>query len=165
MPPTLTLVLARAQNGVIGVRGRIPWRIAADMKRFKAITLGKPVAMGRKTWDSLPRKPLPGRANIVITRDPAWRADGALGAASLEDAIAKAGAADDIAVIGGAEIYALALPCAHAIELTEVHADFDGDARMAPFGPQWREVAREDGATAEGLKYSFVRLERRPPSA
>jgi dihydrofolate reductase len=155
----IVLVLAMASNGIIGVRGAIPWRIAEDMKRFKAITLGKPVVMGRKTWDSLPRKPLPGRQNIVVTRDPAWRADGAVAVRSLDEALARE--APEISVIGGAEIYRAALPIADAVELTEVHADFDGDARLPPFDPRaWREVAREDHTTPEGLRYSFVRLER-----
>ncbi|HEX3673906.1 MAG TPA: dihydrofolate reductase [Rhizomicrobium sp.] len=159
MTARITLVLAVAQNGVIGMRGAIPWRIADDMKRFKALTMGKPIVMGRKTWDSLPRKPLPGRTNIVVTRDPNWRAEGAAVAHSLDEALARDD--EEIAVIGGAEIYRAALPRADVIELTEVHADFDGDAHMPPFDPaQWRETAREDHATPDGLRYSYVRLER-----
>ncbi len=155
----VVLVLAMADNGVIGAHGTIPWRIADDMKRFKAITMGKPIVMGRKTWDSLPKKPLPGRVNIVVTRDRGWHADGAVVAHSLDEALARGDA--EIAVIGGAEIYKAALPRADVIELTEVHADFDGDAHMPPFGPtQWREVAREDHATPEGLRFSYVTLEK-----
>jgi dihydrofolate reductase len=155
----IVLVLAMADNGVIGVRGAIPWRIADDMKRFKALTIGKPIVMGRKTWDSLPKKPLPGRTNIVITRDAAWHADGAVVAHSLDEALARD--ENEIAIIGGAEIYRAALPRADVIELTEVHADFDGDAHMPPFdSTQWRETAREDHATPDGLRYSYVRLER-----
>ncbi|MGH6871791.1 MAG: dihydrofolate reductase [Rhizomicrobium sp.] len=157
----IVLVLAMAANGVIGAHGGLPWRIADDLKHFKAVTLGKPVIMGRKTWDSLPRKPLPGRANIVVTRDRAWRAEGTVAAQSLDAALAAGGGAPEIAVIGGAEIFAIALPHAGAIELTEVHADFEGDARLPPFDPRvWRETSREDRATADGLRYSFVRLER-----
>jgi dihydrofolate reductase len=161
----IVLVLAMATNGVIGANGAIPWRIAGDMKRFKAITLGKPVVMGRKTWDSLPRKPLPGRTNIVVTRDAAWRADGAVVAHSLDEALTAAGDAPEIAIIGGAEIYKSILPRADAIELTEVHGDFAGDAHLPPFGSEWREVSREDHATPEGLRYNFVRLERNLPPA
>lgn len=159
----VSLVLARADNGVIGANNAIPWRIADDMKRFKAITMGKPIIMGRKTWDSFPKKPLPGRTNIVITRDVNWRADGAVVARSLDDALAKARSeqSGEIAVIGGAEIYRLALPHAHRVHLTEVHGDFTGDVTMPPFGPEWRETAREDHATPDGLRYSYVTLERR----
>src|ERR1700760_1041119 len=112
-----------AENGVIGKDGGIPWHISDDLKRFKALTLGKTVVMGRKTWDSLPRKPLPGRRNVVVTRRPDWQAEGAA-TASLSDALQMDG---DVMVIGGAEIYAAALPLATRIELTEVHRDFDGD--------------------------------------
>lgn len=159
----VSLVLARASNGVIGANNAIPWRIADDMKRFKAITMGKPIVMGRKTWDSFPKKPLPGRTNIVVTRDAHWRADGAVVVHSLDDALthARDERAEEIAVIGGAEIYRLALPLADLVHLTEVHGDFPGDVSMPPFGPEWRETAREDHATPEGLRYSYVTLERR----
>src|SRR5215472_7057643 len=101
----ITLILAIADNGVIGRNGAIPWRIGDDLKRFKRLTVGKPVVMGRKTWDSLPKKPLPERTNIVITRQPGWEAEGAIAASSLEDALAKAVQAAEVMVIGGAEIY------------------------------------------------------------
>ncbi|HEY2070244.1 MAG TPA: dihydrofolate reductase [Rhizomicrobium sp.] len=156
----IVLVLARASNGIIGAQGVIPWRIADDMKRFKALTLGKPIVMGRKTWNSLPKKPLPGRTNIVVTRDLNWKADGAVVAHSLDEAIAKAGDGD-IAIIGGAEIYREALPRADVIELTEVGRDFEGDTHVPPFDPaHWRETFREDHQTTEGLPFSFVTLER-----
>ena len=159
----VALVLARADNGVIGANDAIPWRIAEDMKRFKAITLGKPIIMGRKTWDSFPKKPLPGRTNIVVTRDANWHAGGAVVAHTLDDALARARSEqpDEIAIIGGAEIYRLALPQAQIIHLTEVHRSFAGDVTMPPFGPEWRETAREDHATPEGLRYSYVTLQRR----
>jgi dihydrofolate reductase len=159
---SVSLVLARADNGVIGANNAIPWRIADDMKRFKAITMGKPIVMGRKTWDSFPKKPLPGRTNIVITRDKNWRADGAVVAHSFDDALARARSEqpEEIAVIGGAEIYRLALPYADIIHLTQVHGDFMGDVTMPPFGPEWQEVAREDHVTSEGLRYSYVTLRR-----
>jgi dihydrofolate reductase len=159
MSARISLVLAMADNGVIGAQGALPWRIADDMKRFKALTMGKPIVMGRKTWDSLPRKPLPGRTNIVVTRDTAWHADGAVVVHSLDEALARD--AEEIAIIGGAEIYKAALPRADIVHLTQVHADFDGDAHMPVFdAAQWREIAREDHATPEDLRYSYVTLEK-----
>ena len=156
----ITLVLAMAENGVIGREGAIPWRIADDMKRFKALTLGKPVAMGRKTWDSLPRKPLPGRVNIVVTRQADWAADGAIKASSFDDALKKAGNAAEVMVIGGGEIYREALSRADRIELTQVHRAFDGDARFEFDKNGWREIARETRTTPDGLAYSYVTLVR-----
>lgn len=151
---SITLILARAENGVIGMNGAIPWHIADDLKRFKALTLGKSVVMGRKTWDSMPRRPLPGRRNIVVTRDADWRADGA-DSMALDAALAQ----PDIFVIGGAEIYRAALARADRIELTEVHRVFEGDARFDFDWEGWREIAREDHATPEGLRYSYVTLD------
>lgn len=163
----ITLVVAAAENGVIGNNGAIPWRISDDLKRFKALTMGYPIVMGRKTWDSLPKKPLPGRINIVVTRQPGWSAEGAVTAHSLEDAIAqareKAGEADEIFVIGGAEIYAAAMKLATCIELTEIHAEFDGDAVLPPLEGEWDETEREGHQTEDGLYYSFVTLERVTP--
>src|ERR1700744_2377087 len=121
----ITLILAMADNGVIGKDGAIPWRISDDLKRFKQLTIGKPVVMGRKTWDSLPKKPLPERANIVVTRQPGWQADGAVTASSLDDALAKAAQAAEVMVIGGAEIYRAALANAQRIELTGVNRSFE----------------------------------------
>ncbi|HXC53689.1 MAG TPA: dihydrofolate reductase [Rhizomicrobium sp.] len=163
MSPVLVLVLAVADNGVIGDRGGIPWRIADDLKRFKALTLGKPLIVGRKTWDSFPKKPLPGRTNIVVTRDAAWQAAGAVVAHSLDEALARAGAENpsEIVIAGGAEIYRAALPLAGRVELTEVHANASGDTHFPPFDRKvWRETAREDHAAAEGLGYSYVTLVR-----
>ena len=124
----IVLVVAVAENGVIGQGGKIPWHISEDLKRFKALTMGHTVVMGRKTWDSLPRKPLPGRANVVVTRQKDWNAEGAITAASLGEAIA--GTSGTVMVIGGGEIYAAALPMATRVELTEVHQGFDGDAKF-----------------------------------
>ncbi len=160
----ISLVLARARNGVIGNRGAIPWRLAEDMRRFRALTLGKPVIMGRKTWDSLPKKPLPGRTNIVVTRDRAFAAEGAVVVHDMGEALARADGENpsEIAVIGGAEIYAAALPLASRVHLTEVDADFEGNAVMPPFDlSAWRETGREAHQTPEGLRYAFVTLERR----
>ncbi len=153
----ITFYLARASNGVIGRDGRLPWRIPADLKRFKALTMGKPMVMGRKTFESFPN-PLPGRRHIVLTRGN-WTGQGAEVAHSVDEALAMAG--EDVAVIGGAEIYALLLPHADRIELTEVHAEPDGDATVPTFDG-WAETARENHP-AEGDRpaYSFVTLTRR----
>jgi dihydrofolate reductase len=156
----ITLILAMADNGVIGRNGAIPWRIGDDLKRFKQLTTGKPVVMGRKTWDSLPKKPLADRINIVVTRQPGWNAEGAIVASSLDDAVAKAAQAAEVMVIGGAEIYRVALPRAQRIELTEVHRPFEGDARFSFDRDAWREVAREEHATQDGLPFSYVTLTR-----
>ena len=144
---------------MIGVDGQLPWRLPADLRRFKAQTMGKPMIMGRKTFESFP-SPLPGRRHIVLTRDPSWRREGAEIATSVEDALALAGE-DDIAVIGGAEIFALFLPLADRIELTQVHISPDGDAIVPPFGPEWCEMAREEHpADGDRPAHSFVTLER-----
>jgi dihydrofolate reductase len=162
----LVLVVARAKNGVIGKDGALPWHLPEDLKRFKRMTVGKPVIMGRKTFESI-GKPLPGRHNIVLTRDAAWRAEGVSVAANLAEAVAAAGLdprarADGIMVIGGAQIYAEALPSATRIELTEVDAEPAGDTILPPFDPaRWVETARESHA-AEGERpgYAFVTFVR-----
>ncbi|KQO07014.1 dihydrofolate reductase [Sphingomonas sp. Leaf242] len=152
----ITFYLARATNGVIGRDGQLPWRIPADLKRFKALTMGKPMVMGRKTFESFP-SPLPGRRHIVLTRGD-WSAEGADVARSVDEALAMAG--DDVAVIGGAQIYAQFLPHADRIELTEVHAAPDGDATVPAFDG-WHEIAREDHpAENDRPAYSFVTLAR-----
>ncbi|MEP9358582.1 dihydrofolate reductase [Sphingomonas sp. KR3-1] len=149
--------LARADNGVIGVDGTLPWHLPADLKRFKAQTMGRPMIMGRKTFESFP-SPLPGRRHIVLTRDRGWQAEGAEVAHSPAEALELAGDGD-VAVIGGAEVFALFTP--DRVELTEVHASPEGDAHVPPFGLEWREVAREDYAQEAGRPaYSFVTLER-----
>jgi dihydrofolate reductase len=150
-----TFVLARADNGVIGRDGQLPWRLPADLKRFKAMTMGKPMIMGRKTFESFP-SPLPGRRHIVLTRDRGWSAEGAEVARSVEDALALAGG--DAAVIGGAEVFALFLDRADRVELTEIHAAPEGDATVPEF-TGWRELAREDlPADGDRPAYSFVTL-------
>ena len=156
--PRITLHLARADNGVIGRDGGLPWRLPADLKRFKTQTMGKPMIMGRKTFESFPA-PLPGRRHIVLTRDAGWSAPGAETVGDVAEAIALA-AAPEIAVIGGAQIFALFLPQADQVQLTEVHASPAGDVVVPPFAG-WREVAREDHpAEGERPAYSFVTLER-----
>jgi dihydrofolate reductase len=161
--PSIMLVVAAAENGVIGFNGRLPWQIPEDLKRFKALTLGKPCIMGRKTWQSLPRQPLPGRTNIVVTRDPDFCAPGALVASSFDHAIEIAAQENpqEIAVIGGENIFAAALPLAHRIELTEVSASPEGDAFMPEIDfTEWRETWRDAPRESGALRYSFVTLER-----
>ena len=159
--PDLEIVFfaARADNGVIGVEGGLPWRIPADLRRFKAMTSGLPMIMGRKTFESFPDL-LVGRRHIVLTRDADWSRPGAEVADSVETALALAGG-PVVAVIGGAEIYRLFLPLVDRIELTEVHAAPAGDTHMPDLGTGWRETFREDVA-AEGARpaYSFVTLIR-----
>ena len=155
----LFLIYARAANGTIGADGHLPWHLPADLRRFKALTAGKPMIMGRKTFDSLPG-PLPGRRHIVLTCDPAWRADGAEAAHTLDRALDLAGPAE-AAVIGGAQINALFLPQAERIELTEVHADYPGDVAMPPLTSDWQETSREEHAAQAGCPaFAFVTLTR-----
>ena len=152
----IVLYLARASNGVIGAEGNIPWRIPGEQRHFKEQTMGKPIVMGRRTFDSLPGL-LPGRRHIVMTRDPNWSAPGAEAVHSVTEAIAK-GSAPVLAVIGGAEIYELFEPIAHRMELTEVRIDPPGDAHIdAPDPAHWREAAREDFPARDGVPaYSYV---------
>ena len=158
----LHLIFARSQNGVIGKDGVLPWHLPEDLAHFKRTTLGCPVIMGRKTWDSLPPRfrPLPGRANVVVTRQPDWQAVGALRADSLEAAMRLCGNAPDVWVIGGAQMYALALPLASTAVVTEIDSELEGDAFAPSFGPQWREAAREEHVAASGLPYRFITLEQ-----
>jgi dihydrofolate reductase len=150
--------LARADNGVIGRDGKLPWHLPADLRRFKAGTMGKPMVMGRKTFESFP-SPLPGRRHIVLTRDRSWNAPGAEVVHDPEAALALAGSGE-VAVIGGAEVFTLFLPRAERIELTEVHAAPEGDA-VVPVFAGWREAARENfPAEGERPAYSFVTLLR-----
>ncbi len=137
----------------------MPWRLSADLKRFKALTIDRPMIMGRRTFQSLPGI-LPGRRHVVLTRSRDWRAEGAEVAHSADEALALAGEGD-VSIVGGAEVYRLMLPHTTHIELTEVHADIEGDTRVPPFGPEWRETWREDHeAEGDTPAYSFVRLER-----
>jgi dihydrofolate reductase len=154
----LNLIWARAANGVIGKDNTIPWQLPEDMAHFKRTTMGAPVIMGRKTWDSLPPKfrPLPGRQNIVVTRQADWSAQGALRAGSVEEAIALCSYADVAWVAGGGEIYRAALPLAHNAVITEIDALFDGDTYAPELGPEWQEVAREQQVSRAGLAFSFV---------
>ena len=159
--PRITIVIARAQNGVIGRDGRLPWHLPADLKRFKALTMGSAMVMGRKTFESLPGL-LPGRRHIVLTRDPGWAAQGAEVAHDVDQAL-RLGGGEPVSVIGGADIFRLFLPLADRIELTEVLEEVQGDTCITDPRERgrWRETFNEDHAAADGLPaFSFVTLER-----
>lgn len=150
MPAVIAFVVAVARNGVIGRDGQLPWRLSTDLKLFRRLTMGKPIVMGRKTWETLPKRPLDGRDNIVVTRDAAFRAEGAIVAHSVDDALriardlADARGVDEVAVIGGAEIYRATLAAAGRIYLTVVDATPEGDTLFPELDPVvWREVSRE----------------------
>ena len=164
----LSIVAAIARGGVIGRDNTIPWRIREDMERFRALTTGHAVVMGRRTWDSLPDRfrPLPGRRNVVVTRNGAWHADGAERAGSVADALRLLCSAPQVFVIGGAELYAEALPLADELLLTEIDAEVKGDT----FFPSWdraafQEESREQHVSEAGIPFSFVRYVRRPTAA
>lgn len=149
----VAIYVAIAENGVIGSKGGLPWRLSSDLKRFKADTMGKPIVMGRKTWESFPKRPLPGRLNIVVTRDPSYRAEGAEVVHSLQDALTLArtrgrclpGATDEICILGGGEIYAQALPLADRLHVTHVKAQIEGDTRFPPIDPAvWKVTSSQD---------------------
>ena len=160
MPAPISIIVARARNGVIGRDGKLPWHIPADLKRFKLLTMGSVMVMGRKTFDSLPGL-LPGRRHVVLTRDPNWQAKGAEIVHSAEAALALAGNAP-VSIIGGAEIFQMFLPKANRLELTEVLADVPGDTTMPdPRGDGWQEIGREDHPAADGRPaFRFISLER-----
>jgi dihydrofolate reductase len=162
--------VARAGNGVIGRAGGLPWRLSSDLKLFKALTLGKPVIMGRKTWDSLPKAPLPGRMNLVLSRDGSFEPQGALVFEDFSEAlsVAREQAAEDgveeVCVIGGAALFALALPKARRIYLTEVDAEVEGDVVFPAFDEAaWRETRRDAHPAGPDDQFPFVfrQLERR----
>lgn len=156
----LCLILARARNGVIGRDNTMPWHLPEDLAHFKRTTMGAPVIMGRKTWDSLPQRfrPLPGRLNIVVTRQANWSCEGVRTAHSLEQACAICPPESTVWVIGGAELYRLAMPLAQEAVITEIDAEFEGDALAPEFGPHWREISRESLVSAQGLPIHFVTL-------
>lgn len=158
--PEIILIVARADNGVIGADGKLPWHLPADLRHFKQLTMGAPMIMGRKTFDSLPGL-LPDRRHIVLTRNADWADEGAETATTVEDAMRLANA-PHVSVIGGAEIYRLFLPYADRVEVTEVHASPAGDTSLAAFGDDWVEVARQPHP-AEGDRpaFDFVTLKRR----
>ena len=166
----LNLIYARARNGVIGKDGKMPWHLPEDLAYLKRMTLGCSVIMGRKTWDSLPPKfrPLPGRTNVVITRQQAWHEEGALPAHNLLEALSICEhmsiildpSPDQVWVLGGAQIYEQALPFAKRVLVTEIDADFDGDAHAPTLDAQWKETSRESHTSATGLAFSVVTYTR-----
>jgi dihydrofolate reductase len=163
---TVSLIWAQSSGGVIGADGGIPWHVPEDAKRFRALTAGGAVVMGRKTWDSLPPRfrPLPGRKNIVVTRDAVWHADGAMRAVSLDEALWLAGNLP-VWVIGGAQIYVLAMPLADTLEVTEIDTEPDGDAYAPAIDSSW-EVARREPpmgwlTAGSGERYRFIGYQRR----
>ena len=154
----INMIFARSANGVIGNNNALPWHLPEDLAHFKKLTLGCPVIMGRKTWESLPPRfrPLPGRTNVVITRQADWHAAGAQSAGSLTDALAICKAASDVWIIGGAQIYAQAEPFASRIEVTQIDKYFEGDALAPTLGSQWQQSLKEDHVSSTGLKFSFI---------
>jgi dihydrofolate reductase len=164
----ISLIAAVASNRVIGKDKQLPWHLPEDMRHFRETTRGKPVIMGRNTWESLPDafRPLPGRLNIVVSRNPAYQAAGATLAASLDDALRRAGDAAEAFVIGGAELYRQALPLADRLYLTEIEESVDGDVFFPELAPsEWQEVARKARQGTTGLRFSFVVYQRRTPPA
>ena len=163
MVAKVVLVVARARNGVIGRDNALPWHLPEDLAHFKRITMGKPIVMGRRTWESIGR-PLPGRRNVVVTRDPHWRADGAEPVASLAEALRRCADAAEICVIGGARLFEEAVAVADAAVVTEIDADVAGDTFLPPFDPsRWTESAREPQGPGgpDRLPYAFVHYARR----
>ena len=161
--PLLCLVVAMTRDGVIGRDNGMPWHLPDDLKRFKALTMGKPMLMGRKTFDSI-GKPLPGRTSIVMTRDAHWRAEGVVVVRSLDEAIARTDGAPEISVVGGAEIFRLALPDAQRIHLTTIHASIPGDTFFPTLDmTEWRETERTEHPTDDrhAFAMTFSTLERR----
>ena len=157
----LALIAAVARNGVIGGGNTLPWRLPADLTRFRALTTGHTVIMGRRTWESIGRA-LPGRQNFVVSRQPRFAAEGAAVHSSLDQALRAATLPAPVFCIGGGELYALALPRAATLHLTEIDRDFDGDTRFPEFDRKvWREVARDEHRAPEGFDYAFVTYERR----
>jgi dihydrofolate reductase len=160
----ISLIVAMTDNRVMGADNQLPWRLPADLKRFKKLTLGKPVIMGRKTWESL-RKPLPERKNIVVTRDEGYQAQGGVVATSAVEALAEAGDAEEVMIIGGAELYSEFLPRADRIHMTLIHSEIDGDVRFPEFDrEEWIEKSRRRHPADENhaYPYTFVRLDRHP---
>ena len=163
MAAKVVLIVARARNGVIGRDNALPWRLPEDLAHFKRVTMGRPIVMGRRTWESIGR-PLPGRRSVVVTRDPAWRADGAEPVASLADALRLCGDAPEVYVIGGARLFEEAVAVADAAVVTEIDRDIDGDTFLPAFdAAQWIETAREPQGHGgpDRLPYAFVHYARR----
>jgi dihydrofolate reductase len=159
--PRIYLVAAVASNGIIGSNGRLPWHFPEELKHFKEVTLGHPVIMGRRTWESL-KGALPGRKNIVVTRTPAYQASGASVAPSLQAALALCAGAPKAMVIGGNQLFAESLPMATGLELTEIHKDYPGDTWFPAYDrAQWQEIKREARTAADGTRFDYVLYEKR----
>lgn len=157
----VSIIVAMARNGVIGVRNTLPWQLPEDLKHFKALTMGHHIVMGRKTYESIGR-PLPGRTTVIVSRDPNYRVAGCVSAVNLDAAIAACGDDPEIFFVGGANLYAQALAYANRLYLTEIDLDVDGDAHFPDFErAAWRETRRDCGVGGNGLGYCFITLERR----
>ena len=164
--PSISLVVARARNGVIGRDNALPWRLPEDLRHFKALTMGKPMLMGRRTFEAIGRA-LPGRLNLVLTRDPSWHAPGAIAVHSLEEAFARAQSAPELMVIGGAELFSLVLPLAERVYLTDVHGTMPGDTRFPDLASEeWRELERRvhaaDADHAHAMTFRTLQRRVRP---
>jgi len=159
--PKIYLVAAVAANGVIGRGGQLPWRLPEDLQHFKTVTLGHPVIMGRRTWESLGKyRPLPGRDNIVVTRNRAYDAPGAKVADSLASALAMCAGKDRVSIIGGQQLFAESLPIADGLDLTEIHRDYEGDTWFPPFDrAKWKATKREAHTARDGMRFDFVLYE------
>ena len=153
----INMIFARAANGVIGHNNAMPWHLPEDLAHFKKLTLGSPVIMGRKTWDSIPAKfrPLPGRTNVVITRQTGWQAEGTQIARSLQDALTLCQTSNEVWIIGGAQIYAQAEPLASRIEVTDIYETYEGDAFAPELGAQWQQGETQHHVSSTGLNFSF----------
>jgi len=161
VPGAVALIAAVARNGVIGANNALPWKLPADLARFRALTVGHGVIMGRKTWQSLGR-PLKDRQNIVVTRDPSFVAEGADVVSSFPEALSKTAMPPPAFCIGGGDLYAEALPLASVMHLTEIDREFEGDVRFPPFDPDcWRVESREAHVAADGMRYAFVTYRRK----
>ncbi len=159
--PILSVIAALARNRVIGVNNRLPWRLPEDLKHFKTLTMGHHIIMGRKTYESI-GKPLPGRTTVIVTRDAAYRMEGCLTATSIDAAIAACAGDPEIFFVGGAQMYAQVLPRADRLYLTEIQADYAGDAWFPAFDRgEWEEMARDQRVSPDGLGYDFVSYLRR----
>jgi dihydrofolate reductase len=159
--PRIYLVAAVATNGIIGANGRLPWHFPEELKHFKEVTLGHPIIMGRRTWESL-KGPLPGRKNIVVTRTPGYQAAGAVVAASLDAALASCVGAEKAMVIGGSKLFEESLPLAAGLELTEIHKDFPGDTWFPEYDRgAWQEQKREARTAADGTRFDYVLYEKK----
>ncbi|OYY92325.1 MAG: diacylglycerol kinase [Hydrogenophilales bacterium 28-61-23] len=159
--PNINVIVAMARNRVIGIDNTLPWRLPADLQHFKALTMGHHIVMGRKTYESI-GKPLPGRTTVIVTRNADYRAEGCLTATSIDAAITACGDDPDIFCVGGADLYAQVLPRAHRLYLTEIQAEYDGDARFPDLDRDtWTETARQVHISPDGLGYHFVTYQRR----